>query len=76
MTGSCSSSSLSLKLVKSDSDFGLLSQKDPSVSIESSLYQHCDSFVFLSRELSVLGDEASPLRDCDGYNQSVGNDYF
>ena len=62
---------LSLKLMSSDSDFRLLSQKDPSVSIGSSLYQRCVFFAALFHELSVLGDEASPLRGYCKYDQSV-----
>ena len=59
MTGSEFSSLLSSELASSDSDFRLLSQKDLSVSIGSSLYQHCVPAFILSHELSILSDEAS-----------------
>ena len=53
---------LSSESALSDSDFRLLLRKDPPVSIGSSLYQHYVPSVVLSRELSVMSNEASPLR--------------
>ena len=68
MVGSELSSLLFLKLASSDSDSGLLSQKDPPVLIESSLYQHYVLLSALFCELSILSDETSLLRGWNEYN--------